>query len=264
GRVVRGVEIFVHGLGVHTERASHPHGGQFSRVHETVDRHLGHAHQRSDLGDGEELGSSARLRAAFVLVGARHCHNPSLHASCRRLPPLRYGPARAATDPTLNRVPNPTGVAKYLLRHAALSAPHAPCPAPVLSAPYQHVGDLSHAEHGDGAPPASPATATTSHPSASSSSRVDAAANSADFDAAASTASATAERYPPASRRLIAAAVVPPGELTAARRPAGPSPPAASMAPAPYAVPTASSVATCRGRPCSTAASIIASARRKK
>src|SRR5699024_6953330 len=99
-------------------------------------------------------------------------------------------------------------------------ARRAPCPAPVLSAPYQHVGDLSHAEHGDGAPPASPATATTSHPSASSSSRVDAAANSADFDAAASTASATAERYPPASRRLIAAAVVPPGELTAARRPA--------------------------------------------
>jgi hypothetical protein len=57
-------------FGVDPERASHPDGGQFTVVHQAVDRHLADPHQRGHLGDGEKLRSGDRL--AVRRTGVAH------------------------------------------------------------------------------------------------------------------------------------------------------------------------------------------------
>src|SRR5206468_930976 len=79
---------------------------------------------------------------------------------------------------------------------------------------------------------------------------------------AARTASRTAARKPCASSSARPAAVVPPGDVTAARNDSGDSSPTASRRLEPSSVWITSARALSRGRPTSTPASIIASARR--
>ena len=79
---------------------------------------------------------------------------------------------------------------------------------------------------------------------------------------AASTASSSAARIPCVSSACSAAAVVPPGDVTAARSDSGVSPPSLSSVAAPSSVWRTSASAVARGSPTSTPASVIASARR--
>src|SRR5215218_4946820 len=86
------VEVVVHGLLGHPEGPADPHGGQRARVDESVDGHLGHPHERGDLGDGEERDLRQR-----TFAGTLSSHDaPDLqHVTGRRLPLRQHTDVRA-------------------------------------------------------------------------------------------------------------------------------------------------------------------------
>jgi len=87
GVEVRRLEVAVDGLGAHAKAPADAHSGQLATVHQPVDRHLGHAHHRRHLGDGEEIGCG---QLGLTVFGLRR------HVG----PPARVAPPVFPTDGT--------------------------------------------------------------------------------------------------------------------------------------------------------------------
>src|SRR5450759_2691533 len=75
-----GPEVVVNRALRDTKRAPDPNGRELATVHQAIDRHLRHAHERGNLGDGDE---------PYLRQLAIHGHRAprSLHATQCRLPP---------------------------------------------------------------------------------------------------------------------------------------------------------------------------------